>query len=206
MRLFRPFLLLRLLYPEAVFRLNRFKMVLYLTFDDGPQPDTTPRILNILEAHGVKATFFCTGQEAEKYPGLIRLIVSKGHIIGNHGYYHIDGWKTNNLDYLENTLKAAKYTSSCLFRPPYGRIRPSQYRVLKKNHRIVFWDLMPYDFDRKMDHQRILRILKSKMRPGSVIVFHDKGTSTALTFLEQFVRHAGDEGYKFLTLPIAGNR
>jgi peptidoglycan/xylan/chitin deacetylase (PgdA/CDA1 family) len=205
MRLFRPFFILRLVYPEAIFRVTTTKE-LCLTFDDGPHPDSTPHILEILEASNVKAVFFCSGWEAEKYPEIVNLIVSKGHVIGNHGYNHLSGWKTNVSVYIENANKAEEFTSSGLFRPPYGRIRPSQYRELVKKYRIVFWDLMPYDFDEKMDRKRVLNILKKKIRPGSVIVLHDKTSSSCLSFLAEFIKYAENIGYKFVTLPLSGKK
>jgi peptidoglycan/xylan/chitin deacetylase (PgdA/CDA1 family) len=202
MRLFRPFSLLRLLYPEAIFRVTTTDKELCLTFDDGPNPVTTTHILEILEVRNVKAAFFCSGLEAEKNPELINFIISQGHIIGNHGYIHMNGWKTNVSDYIENAARAEKFTSSGLFRPPYGRIRPVQYRELIKKYRIIFWDLMPYDFDKKMSSKRILNILKKKIRPGSVIALHDKTSSSYLSFLEEFIKYAEDNGYVFVTSPL----
>ena len=204
MRLFRPFILSRLLYPLALFRIDTKEKELCLTFDDGPDPESTPRILDILEAHNVKAIFFCLGQKAGQYPHLVRLIISKGHIIGNHGYNHLSGWKTNKVDYIENVIKAAELTSPHLFRPPYGRIRPSQYRELTKRFRIFFWDLMPYDFDEQMGNENALNVLKNKIRPGSVIVLHDKTSSRVLTFLSEFIKYAKSEGYEFVNSLPAG--
>jgi peptidoglycan/xylan/chitin deacetylase (PgdA/CDA1 family) len=204
MRLFRPFFLLRLVYPEAIFRVRTTEKELCLTFDDGPHPDTTPHILEILEARNVKAVFFCSGREAEKYPELVNLILLKGHLIGNHGYIHLNGWKTNVSEYIENAARAELFTSPGLFRPPYGRIRLAQYCTLVKKYRIVFWDLMPYDFDEKIDSKRVLNILKKKIRPGSVIVLHDKTSSLCLSFLEEFIKYAEDDGYKFVTSPLSG--
>jgi peptidoglycan/xylan/chitin deacetylase (PgdA/CDA1 family) len=197
MRLFRPLFFTRLIYPGAVFRIDNGSRDLFLTFDDGPDSESTPLILEILETHGVKAIFFCAGLAAEQHPDLIGLIISKGHIIGNHGYNHLDGWRTSDADYLADVSKAAIYTSSYLFRPPYGRIRPSQYRLLKKDYHIIFWDLMPYDFDSAMTSEKILRTLKRKVRAGSVIVLHDKGISSDLKFLEQFICFVKEEGYNF---------
>jgi len=203
MRLFRPFFILRLLYPEAIFRIKTSDKELCLTFDDGPSFDSTPRILDILEANSIKALFFCSGQEAEKYPSLISLISSGGHIIGNHGYSHLNGYITNTHVYIRNISKGAKYTSENLMRPPYGRIRPSQYRELSKNYRVVFWDLMPYDFDTRMPGEKVLNILKKRIRPGSVIVLHDKSSSSVLTFLDEFIRYAKDQGYRFVIPPFS---
>ena len=204
MRLFRPFFLLKLLYPDAIFRIKTRSKELYLTFDDGPDPDSTPRILDILDAHNISALFFCSGQQAEEYPALMALIVSKGHIVGNHGYHHLNGWTTNTYVYIQNILKNAKSTSQHLLRPPYGRIRPSQYRQLSENYRIVFWDIMSYDFDSHLRSEKVLSMLKKKIRPGSVIVLHDKVTSSVLSFLEEFIEYAGGKGYKFVISPFSG--
>jgi peptidoglycan/xylan/chitin deacetylase (PgdA/CDA1 family) len=206
MRLFRPFFLLKLLYPDAIFRINTRSKELCLTFDDGPDPDSTPRILDILDSHNIRALFFCDGQQAEKYPALMALIASKGHIVGNHGYHHLNGWITNTHVYIQNIRKCAKYTSQHLLRPPYGRIRPSQYRELSKNFRIVFWDIMPYDFDKHMSNEKVLSVLKKSIRPGSVIVLHDKIFSSVLSFLEEFIEYAGGMGYKFVSSPFSGKK
>jgi peptidoglycan/xylan/chitin deacetylase (PgdA/CDA1 family) len=206
MRLFRPFFLSRMFYLEAIFRIKTRNKELCLTFDDGPHPDSTPRILDILDDHNIKALFFCTGQKAEKYPGLITLIVSRGHIIGNHGYVHMSGWKTNVSDYINNVIMADKFTSSCLFRPPYGRIKLAQYHELSKQYRIVFWDLMPYDYDKHMGNAKVLSMLKKKIRPGSVIVLHDKASSSVLSFLNEFIKYAEENGYTFIISPFSGKK
>ena len=205
MRLFRPSLLLRLAYPEAIFRIRTSEKELCLTFDDGPNPDSTPEIIDILERHDVKAVFFCNGQEAEKYPELINMTISKGHLLGNHGYIHLNGWKTNVSEYVENAARADLFTSPGLFRPPYGRIRPRQYRALAQKYRIVFWDLMPYDFDVKMNSKRVLNIIKKKLRPGSVILLHDKTSALCLSFLEEFIKYAEDKGYRFVISHLSGS-
>jgi peptidoglycan-N-acetylglucosamine deacetylase len=204
MRLFRPFPFPELLYPEAHFRIASAGKELCLTFDDGPHPESTHRILGILDANYVKAAFFCSGRQAEKFPELAELIVSKGHVLGNHGYEHLNGWRTNDQDYFENASRADEFTSSILFRPPYGRIRRSQYNVMKNKYRIIFWDLMPYDFDEKMGGQRAFNILKTKIRPGSIIVLHDKVNTTCLSFLDAFLNNSLENGYTFVIDPLSG--
>jgi peptidoglycan/xylan/chitin deacetylase (PgdA/CDA1 family) len=206
MRLFRPLFLLKLVYPEAIFRVRTNEKELCLTFDDGPHPDVTPHILEILEARNVQAVFFCNGREAEKYPELVNLIVSKGHLVGNHGYIHLNGWNTSVIEYVENAARADEFTSPVLFRPPYGRIRPAQYRMLVKKYKIVLWDLMPYDFDEKIDSKRVLNIMKNKTRPGSVIVLHDKTSSKCLSFLAEFIKYAENNGYKFVISSLSGKK
>ena len=199
MRLFRPLFFLRLIWPGAIFRIRTAEKLLCLTFDDGPDPETTPAVLDILSSHNVKAIFFCRGSAAEINHGLISRIKSEGHLVGNHGYRHLDGWKTNTQVYLRNFAAAAPFTSDTLLRPPWGRIRPGQFRELSGSYRIVFWDLMPYDFDSRLDGARVLEIMKRKIRPGSVIVLHDTATSSVLAFLDKFIRYAGSEGYNFTT-------
>jgi peptidoglycan-N-acetylglucosamine deacetylase len=206
MRLFRPFLLLRLFYPDAIFRLKTTEKELCLTFDDGPDPDSTTRLLDILDAHGIKALFFCIGHKAEKYPELLALINSKGHIVGNHGYQHLNGWKTNKHTYINNVSRGALFTSPYLFRPPYGRLRLSQFRELVKNNTIVFWDLMPYDYDELVTSEKVLNLLKKGIRPGSVILLHDKASSTAFSVLGEFIKYAESKGYRFVINAFSGKK
>ena len=198
MRLFRPCIFSGWLYPEALFRIKSTEKMLCLTFDDGPDPASTPGLLDILDQYHVKAVFFCSGQAAEKYPSLVEKIKEKGHIAGNHGFSHIDGWKTNTEDYCENADHASRFLPGRLFRPPYGRITISQYRKLKKKFRIVFWDLMAYDFDAGFGAAGSLSVLKRKIRRGSVIVLHDKPQSSANSILPEFLNSAISRGYRFV--------
>lgn len=197
MRLFRPGFFVCWLYPEAIFRIKTTEKLLCLTFDDGPNPDSTPQILDILDLYNIKAMFFCDGKAAEKYPDLINQIISKGHVIGNHGYNHLNGWKTSTEKYIADIEKAAAYTSGSLFRPPYGRLRFWQYCKLKRKYKIVFWDIMPYDFDASFGNEKSLQVLKYKIRPGSVILLHDNPNSAAIKILVEFLAFAVDEGYSF---------
>jgi len=198
MRLFRPCFIARWLYPEALFRLKKAEKQLCLTFDDGPDPDSSPKVLDILNKYGVKAIFFCDGRAAEKHADLIDLIKSKGHLIGNHGYSHLDGWITSIRRYVADTEDAAKHTSQYLFRPPYGRLKLGQYRQLKKRYKIVFWDVMPFDFDRSFHPAESYNVLLRKIRPGSVIVLHDQPYSSLIPFLHQFIETANHRGYRFV--------
>ena len=197
MRLFRPCFISVRLFPEALFRVSTSEKVLYLTFDDGPDVLSTPPLLGILSHHNIKAVFFCSGKEASENPDLIEMIKKGGHVIGNHGYNHPNGFVTGTQKYLDDIYLASTVTSSSLFRPPYGRLRLSQYRELKKKFRIIMWDLMPYDFDRSFGSERSLSCLKRFIRPGSVIVLHDIACSTLNDFLENFIGFAKEAGYRF---------
>ncbi len=163
---------------------------LHLTFDDGPDPDSTRVILDFLQQHNIKATFFCIGQNAERYPDLIDLIRRSGHTIGNHGYAHLDGWHTSTLDYLRDIEKAALHTSQQIFRPPYGRITYAQYRKLIKLYDIVMWDVMPGDFDKRINANRMWHSSNKHIASNSIIVLHDDPTclDNTLGYLNYLVK------------------
>jgi peptidoglycan/xylan/chitin deacetylase (PgdA/CDA1 family) len=197
MRLFRPFCIVKLLYHEALFRIKTTEKVIYLTFDDGPDPVTTIPLINLLANKRIKAVFFCSGRAASEYPDLISSLKTAGHLIGNHGFDHPHGFFTSKQKYLLDIAKASPFTSSKLIRPPYGHLRINQYKELKKHYRIVLWDIMPYDFDRKFGSKRSLLLLKKYLRPGSIIALHDKQESTVMEFIEEFIDSAKEEGYRF---------
>ena len=196
MRLFRPGYLGSCLCPGALFRIKTTEKILYLTFDDGPDPLSTPQLLRILQTHRIPAMFFCKGLEAENYSDLMNQIRNRGHLIGNHGYNHLDGWRTDTVKYLYDVTMAAEFTSDKLFRPPFGKLTPKQRKLLS-HYKIILWDLMAYDFDVTFGSERSLKVLKSKVRPGSIIVLHDTITSCANTILEEFIIFALKEGYRF---------
>jgi peptidoglycan-N-acetylglucosamine deacetylase len=198
MRFFRPCFLAAWLFPKVLFREKTTEKVLFLTFDDGPDVISTVQLLNILAKHKIKAVFFCSGKAASENPDLINKIKSDGHIVGNHGFDHRNGLFRSKQKYLKDVSKASEFTSDSLFRPPFGRLRCNQYRELKNTYRIILWDLMPYDFDREFGSIRTLSVLKKLVRPGSVIVLHDKEKSCAPGILNEFLEYALNEGYRFI--------
>lgn len=200
MRLFRPCFIVARLFPDALFRENTTERVLYLTFDDGPDVSSTIPLLRILASHKVKAVFFCSGKRSSENPDLMERIKHEGHVIGNHGFDHLDGVFTTKRNYLDNIQKAAPVTSGKLFRPPYGRLKINQYREIRKTFKIVFWDLMAYDFDRRFGSEKTLTVLKKMIRPGCIIVLHDSPESTVPDFLEEFILFAAGQGYRFETV------
>jgi peptidoglycan/xylan/chitin deacetylase (PgdA/CDA1 family) len=199
-RLFRPCFFSGWFYPKALFRIKTTEKILCLTFDDGPDPATTPVLLDILDQYHVKAIFFCKGQAAEKYPFLVDRIKEEGHILGNHGYMHTDGWKTKTGDYCEDVYHASRFLPCGYFRPPYGHITRAQYKMLSRKFKIIFWDLMAYDFDADFGAARSLNVLRRKIRKGSVIILHDKKNSSANEFLKEFLDSAIGRGYRFTLL------
>ena len=203
MRLFRPGFLAAWLYHEAIFRIRTTEKVLYLTFDDGPDPGSTPQLLDVLKAHDIRALFFCDGKAAEKYINLTNQIREGGHLIGNHGYNHFDGWRTDTAQYLNDVIVASNFTSNKIFRPPFGRLSNKQKKRLLESYKLIFWDIMAYDFDSTFGSVKSLKILKEKIRPGSIIVLHDKQSSCANEILEEFLIFAFSEGYRFELIDIS---
>ncbi len=146
---------------------------LFLTFDDGPDPDITPWVLSILKDFDAKATFFCIGKNVEKYPDLYKQILKEGHSVGNHTYTHIKGWRVSPKKYVQNVQKASGLIKSDLFRPPYGRIRPKQIACLKKDYKIIMWDVLAKDYNRKLKREKCLQYILDYSESGSIIVLHD---------------------------------
>ncbi len=176
---------------------------IYLTFDDGPTPLVTPAILDILEQYHARATFFCIGRNAERHPELIQLLLDKGHSIGNHTYSHLKGWYASNREYFSDIELASRYVKSALFRPAYGMIRPGQSLYLKKQFKIVMWDVMSYDFHPRVTREQCLSHVIKHTSDGSVIVFHDslKASEKMLYALPLILQHFCERGYSFAAIP-----
>lgn len=155
-----------------IWRMSKSKKV-YLTFDDGPVPEATPWVLDLLKSRGVKASFFCVGDNVRKYPEIYRRILNEGHSVGNHTYNHLNGWKTDSAAYTENVAKAAKLIDSSLFRPPYGKLTPRAVKRLNKDYDVIMWDVLSGDFDTSITPEDCLRNVKTHASAGSIIVFHD---------------------------------
>jgi peptidoglycan/xylan/chitin deacetylase (PgdA/CDA1 family) len=198
MRVSRPLSILRWFYPDALFRLDTDEKQVCLTFDDGPDPESTHLILDILNSYGIRAVFFCTGQNVRRHPEILKIITSRGHLAGNHGYSHFDGWKIKSEKYIEDVEKAVSVIPGNLFRPPYGRLMPGQYLHLKKKFRIFFWDIMPYDYDLKISWQQSYQMLIKNLRTGSIIALHDKPESSCHKYLAMFIEESLKKGYSFV--------
>lgn len=174
----------------------------FLTFDDGPVPETTPEILRILESHGVKATFFMVGDNVRKFPELYRNIIDSGHAAGNHTYHHLNGWHTPTAAYAEDVYRCGNYFSTRIFRPPYGRFTPSQYFLLRKDFRFILWSVLSYDFHRGVTADQCLQYVLEHTQGGSVVVFHDslKSIDKVRVVLPKFLSHFRAQGFRFETL------
>ena len=170
---FRPFIILKTLFPGLIWNIPNNENKVFLTFDDGPDPEVTPWVLDLLNQYNAKATFFCLGKNVERHPDIFQLIKDEGHAVGNHSYSHLNGWRTKNKKYFEDIKRADKLIQSNLFRSPYGRITPSQIRVLKEKYRIIMWDVMSGDYSEKINGEKSAGNVLKWSRPGSIIVFHN---------------------------------
>lgn len=190
------------IWRTPIWRINPAEKSVYLTFDDGPNPKVTPLVLDILDKFGVKATFFCVGENVKKYPEVFREVKRRGHTVGNHTFNHLKGYKSSTQDYVKNVWKADEYVHSNLFRPPHGRIKLSQIRTLKRDFKIIMWDFITYDFDSKVTPDAILKDVKKRTRNGSIVIFHDslKAEKNMLAALPKALEFWKEEGYEICSL------
>ena len=182
--------------------MDKNEQKIYLTFDDGPIPELTIWVLDVLKQNNVKATFFCVGENITKNPEIFQRIIDEGHKVGNHTYNHVKGWKTDKATYISNVEKCQQLTKTSLFRPPYGRIKKGQYRILSSQYKIVFWDVLSHDYDQMISPEKCLENSIKYTRNGSIIVFHDnvKAQKNLKFTLPQYIEHFVKLNYKFATL------
>lgn len=193
-----PYLLKKLL-PQLVWEMNTDKQEIFLTFDDGPNHEITPKVLDILDDFGVKATFFCVGHNVDKYPDAYREILKRGHLTGNHTYNHLNGWKTSSQEYYDNVEKCSKVIDSIIFRPPYGKIGYTQIPYLKMKYRIIMWSVLSLDFNPKVTQEQCLRNAVEYTKKGSIVVFHDsvKASNNMFYALPRFLEYFFKKGFNF---------
>ncbi len=199
MYLVRPSYLIKQLYPNAVWRKDELQKKIYLTFDDGPVPEVTPWVLDLLKQNDIKATFFCVGANVEKYPEIYQRILAEGHSVGNHTHNHLNGWETNSESYFDNIENCAQFVNTRLFRPPYGRMKRSQRSYLGDRYAIVMWDVLSGDYDKGTSAEKCLDNVITNTRNGSIIVFHDsiKASQNLVYTLPRFIEYSKNEGFEF---------
>jgi peptidoglycan/xylan/chitin deacetylase (PgdA/CDA1 family) len=187
------------LFPNFIWNVNSEQNEIFLTFDDGPIPEVTPWVLETLESYQAKATFFCVGDNIQKHPDIFNMVVEAGHGIGNHTFNHLAGWSTENIRYFHNIRQCARMTKTDLFRPPYGRIRPSQAQFLTRHYKIIMWDVLSGDFDQNISRDECAANVLQKAGPGSIIVFHDslKAQRNMKYALQATLEHFSALGYVF---------
>ncbi len=195
----QPPWLYRIFFPGVIWRIPSKEKCVYLTFDDGPIPEVTPWVLDTLDRYHIKATFFCVGDNVQKYPDIYQMVIDKGHHVGNHTHNHLQGISTWTLNYLKNVAMAGEYIKSNLFRPPHGHMRLPQVLTLRKDYKIIMWDVVTRDYSPHMTPKGVLNVVKNYTRNGSVIVFHDslKAQNNMQQALPRAIEWLQQEGYRF---------
>lgn len=197
--------LMRALYPNFVWNKERKDKKIYLTFDDGPIPDVTETILDILQKYQAKATFFCIGNNIEKHPAIFSKLLQHEHTIGNHTYNHLNGWKTENelywqdIDQCQNIIVSNSANPTRLFRPPYGKIKHTQAKKINSDYQVIMWDVLSGDFSLNLSKETILKKSLHYTKNGSIVLFHDslKAKPNVLYTLPRFLEHFSTLGYTF---------
>jgi peptidoglycan/xylan/chitin deacetylase (PgdA/CDA1 family) len=199
-----PVLIQKSLWP-FVWRMDTDEKVIYLTFDDGPIPTLTEQVLDILAQFEARATFFCVGENVKRNPSIFEQLQKQGHSVGNHTYSHLNGWKTPTQTYLDNWQKCQDVLPRTrLFRPPYGKMTPSQVYHLRTKTDIILWDVLTGDFSPTISQQQCLAKTSKYTQNGSIVVFHDnvKAERNLLYTLPALLRQKQQEGFRFEALPM----
>ena len=203
----RPPKLFRLLFPGAIFRMppsREHPGNVYITFDDGPIPEVTPWVLDLLDEYDVKATFFMVGQNVERNPHLLDEVVRRGHKAANHSLHHIRGLGIDADEYKSDVDFCESYIRSKLYRPPHGWLTPSQLKKVKETYTVVMYDLVTRDYSKRVSAEEVVRNVKNLTRDGSIIVFHDslKSYKKLKTALPASLEWLKNQGYKFSLIDI----
>lgn len=207
-RMFKTNRFLKILFPKYIWELPNTEKKIYLTFDDGPIPEITEWVLELLKKEEIKATFFCIGENIQKHPEVFKQIISDNHTIGNHTFNHLKGWNTSTKKYLENVELCnsvfEKYSisnfQSKLFRPPYGKIKKNQAKeLIKLGYKIIMWDVLSYDYDNSLNAERCLNNTLKNISTGSTIVFHDSNKSkrNLKQVLPKLIQQLKEKGFEF---------
>jgi peptidoglycan/xylan/chitin deacetylase (PgdA/CDA1 family) len=204
-----PFIIQKI-FGSVTWRMPGSDPVLFLSFDDGPVPEVTPLILDILKKFNAKATFFCVGDNIQKHPELFRRIKQEGHVVGNHTFSHLNGWQTRSDVYSEDVMKCEAVMKteegidSKLFRPPYGKLKRGQIARLRKNFTIVMWDVLSRDYDQKISGEKCFQTVTADAKPGSIVVFHDsiKAKERVLFALPKVLEHFSEKNFSFRSINL----
>lgn len=177
--------------------------IVYLTFDDGPEPGITEFILDELKKYNALATFFCTGSNFAEYQSLSDRILKDGHSIGNHSFSHINGLTTSTGIYVEDVKKSGELIGSKLFRPPWGTMSLSQYLILRKLYDIILWSASSHDTNSDTNWERHADSLTQKLRGGDIVLFHfcKKHAHNTQQILPMLLQRLSERDFRFLSIP-----
>lgn len=188
---------------QLIWRIDTEKKEVFLTFDDGPHPEVTPWIIQLLQQFNAKATFFLVGENAMRYPEVVQQLIAQGHHLGNHTFNHLKGWNEKNFTYYKNTLACENEFTSSLFRPPHGRITRDQHRALNQRYKIIMWSLLARDYNPSVSPNYIIKTVSENTTNGEIIVFHDsdKAAANLKNSLPQILKNLSDQGFQFSAIP-----
>lgn len=200
------------IFPNIIWKKITDEKKIWLTFDDGPEKEVTEFILETLKKLNIKASFFLIGKNIQEFPELTKEIIKKGHIIGNHSFSHLNGFKSKNEEYIYDIELGQKLINEKLveigitnkikiFRPPYGRILPRQIKRLKENYKIVMWDVFSWDFKKNISPEKIYNNVIDNVTEGSILVFHNnkKSLYNLKLTLEDTLVKLKEKGFIFST-------
>lgn len=191
-------------YPSLVWEVKTLNKEVYLTFDDGPDPELTNWVLDQLKAHNAKATFFCVGENVQRYPQVFQRILDEGHAVGNHTMNHLNGWETDYEKYIVNVKQCGHVFGSKFFRPPYGKIKRKQIKKIKGRYKIIMWSLLSGDFDATISATECAYNTVQYTEPGSIVVFHDnpKCAETLKAALPKILNHFSNTQWEMKALDV----
>jgi peptidoglycan-N-acetylglucosamine deacetylase len=193
------------LFPQYICRIKTREPRILLTFDDGPTPGITEKVLDVLDTAGVSACFFMSGIQVERHPKIAREILHRGHIAGSHGYRHLDAWKTLPWRWNADVQQGHTLIEDILgqtvhyFRPPYGHVIPGVSRI-PASAQAMLWDVMPGDFEAGVSAETLINRTLHAVQAGSILVLHDgaKQGSKMLEALQGIVEGLQQAGYGFV--------
>lgn len=207
MTLFAPHIhppkFIRRWFSDALWIMDGGENAAFITFDDGPVPEATPLVLEILEKENAKATFFCVGENVFRYPEIYQQIINAGHSVGNHTYNHLQGLKTGNQEFFNNIEKASNLIDSNLFRPPHGLLKPGQYSRISEFYQVVMWDIVSMDYHPSHTPGMICANIERFVKCGSIIIFHDsvKTIEKLKKALPLVIKMLKDQGFQLRAIP-----
>jgi peptidoglycan-N-acetylglucosamine deacetylase len=182
---------------------HRFKNNILVTFDDGPHPEITPLVLDVLKKYNAQAVFFCIGKNIDLYPEIVKQIVAEGHIVANHSYFHSNFIGVFSTQKVENEIcKAEQAIKNCigrsfkLYRPPFGVTNPNIAQATKKlGMKVVGWNKRSFDTVSKSKEDVLHRVTQN-LTNGDIILFHDTNNFIP-SILADFLLFASDKGFTF---------
>ena len=199
-------------FPNIIWKKKTDEKKIWLTFDDGPEEEVTEFILETLKKFNIKASFFLIGKKIQEFPELTKEIIKEGHIVGNHSFSHLNGFKSKKEEYIYDIELGQKLINEKLvemgitnkikiFRPPFGRILPQQIKRLKENYKIVMWDIFSWDFKKNISPEKIYNNVIDNVVEGSILVFHNnkKSLNNLKLILEDTLVKLKEKGFVFST-------